>query len=197
MFKNIVLGVVLTSISAGLVYGAVTRTELRETTAVGGNGAGSGNYNVTNERGGRNQNESDFLNERNSGNGNRGGSGNGQGSASSANGEPQELSLAEVDEIVEFTGVVREVSADYMLMDVYDEGQILVENRAWWFAVDAGFSTAAGDEITVLGFYDDDGAFEAISIENLTQGTSVQIREDTGRPLWAGNGNSGNGNGNR
>lgn len=194
MFKNIILGVVLTTISAGLVYGAVTRTELRETTGVGGNGGGSGNYSTTNERGGRNQNESDFLNESNSGNGNRGGSGNGQGGASTAYGEPLELSLAEVDEIVQFEGVVREVSADHMLMDTYDDGQILIENRAWWFAVEAGFSTAAGDEITVSGFYDDDDAFEAISIENLTQGTSVQIREDSGRPLWAGNGNSGNGN---
>lgn len=200
MLKNIVLGVVLTSISAGLVYGAVTRTELRATTAVvGNNGSNAGRTALnseSNERSGRNQNLSDLSNEGNSGNGNRANSGNSQSDSAARVGEPLELALAEVDEIFQYEGIVEVVNADYLLVDAYDGSQILIENRAWWYAVEAGFSASAGDEVILIGFYDGD-VFETMSIENKTQGTAVQVREDSGRPLWAGNGSNGNGSGNR
>lgn len=194
MFKNVILGIVLTAISAGLVYGAITRTELRETTAAARNtegNTGNGSNGGNSGQGGRNQDETS------TGNGNRDGSGNGRGGSSASNGVPVESALADVDETVQFEGVTSEVTEDHLIVDTVDGNQIVIENRAWWYALEAGFSTTNGDEIIAVGFYDDDGVFEVISLENLTQGTEVQVREDSGRPLWAGNGNSGNGNGNR
>ena len=61
-----------------------------------------------------------------------------------------------------------------------------------------GFELAVGDEITVLGFYEDgepslknghsDGTFNAGSVENLTTGETITLRDETGRPMWSGRG---------
>jgi hypothetical protein len=53
---------------------------------------------------------------------------------------------------------------------------------------DAGFSAEISDSIALNGFYETADKFEVLFIENLTKGIEVQIREESGRPLWAGNG---------
>ena len=63
-----------------------------------------------------------------------------------------------------------------------------MENWAWWFAADAGFLAEIGDSIGLNGFYETVDTFEVSRIENLTNGIEVLIREENGRPLWAGNG---------
>ena len=68
--------------------------------------------------------------------------------------------------------------------------EIVVENRPWWFAQEQGFSAQTGDELTVVGFYEND-EFEVGGLTNLTTGQAVSIREDSGRPLWAGRGRRG------
>jgi hypothetical protein len=68
--------------------------------------------------------------------------------------------------------------------------EVLIENRPWWFAQEQGFVAAEGDELAIVGFYED-GAFEAGRLDNLTTGLSVPIREESGRPLWAGGGRRG------
>jgi hypothetical protein len=50
---------------------------------------------------------------------------------------------------------------------------------------DAEFVLTVGDEVTVYG-YDEDGEFKAGVVENLTSGASIILREESGRPMWAG-----------
>ena len=64
---------------------------------------------------------------------------------------------------------------------------ILMENRAWWFVLDQGFVTEPGDQLRLIGFYED-GDFEVGRIDNLSSGATVLVRDENGRPLWAGGG---------
>lgn len=47
------------------------------------------------------------------------------------------------------------------------------------------FGLVVGDKITVVGFYED-GEFKAGTIENLATGATLTLRDETGRPVWAG-----------
>ena len=190
MMKKILLGVVLSAISVGLVYGAVIRTDLRSTTGIASNERSSDRGSGNQENSGSNGNN---VSDRGSRNGSGNSRSNGDLLVNNEIGSPQ----ADVDETFLFDGFIQEVNEDYMVVEASDGSQIVVENRAWWYASDAGFLASVGDELSVTGFYDDDGAFEVISMENETQNSNVVVRDDSGRPLWAGNGNSsGNSNGN-
>jgi hypothetical protein len=50
-----------------------------------------------------------------------------------------------------------------------------------------GFTLDAGDSVSVTGFYED-GEFKAGAVENLTTGETIVLRDETGRPVWAGQG---------
>ena len=65
------------------------------------------------------------------------------------------------------------------------EGQVLVGMGQ--SAYREGFELKVGDEITVLGFHED-GEFKAGTVENLTTGETITLRDETGRPMWAGQG---------
>ena len=64
-------------------------------------------------------------------------------------------------------------------------GEVLVGmgQAAYW----EDFALEIGDEVSVLGFYED-GEFKAGTVENLTTGETIVLRDDAGRPMWAGNG---------
>ena len=47
-----------------------------------------------------------------------------------------------------------------------------------------GFVLEVGDEVMVIGFYED-GEFKAGSVENLSTGQTIVLRDETGRPMWA------------
>ncbi len=65
------------------------------------------------------------------------------------------------------------------------EGQVLVGMGQ--SAYREGFRLEVGDEITVLGFYED-GEFKAGTVENLATGETIVLRDETGRPMWSGQG---------
>ena len=65
------------------------------------------------------------------------------------------------------------------------EGEVLIGMGQ--SAYREGFELAIGDEITVLGFHED-GEFKARTVENLATGETLTLRDETGRPLWAGQG---------
>jgi hypothetical protein len=72
-----------------------------------------------------------------------------------------------------------------------DNGELVeMIGRPWTFAQEQGFTAEAGDRVTLVGFYEN-GEFEVGQLDNLTTGLSVTIREDSGRPLWAGGGRRG------
>ena len=65
------------------------------------------------------------------------------------------------------------------------EGQVLVGMGQ--SAYREGFALEVGDEITVVGFHED-GEFKAGTVENLTTGETIVLRDETGRPMWSGQG---------
>ena len=50
-----------------------------------------------------------------------------------------------------------------------------------------GFALEVGDEVSVTGFYED-GEFKAGTVENLTTGETIVLRDEAGRPMWSGQG---------
>jgi hypothetical protein len=92
---------------------------------------------------------------------------------------------AQVDEWVTMNGVIQTVTADEMIVRTSDGQEILVDGRAWRFAQELGFTAQAGESVSLTGFYED-GDFEVGQIT--ASGQSVSLRDESGRPLWAGRG---------
>ena len=98
--------------------------------------------------------------------------------------------LAEVSEWLSVSGQVTAVDASVLTVQAADGQTLIVEGRPWSFAQEAGFWAEVGDSVTLVGF-DENGEFEVGQLTNLTHDVTVQIREDSGRPLWAGRGRRG------
>jgi len=121
------------------------------------------------------------------------GAGNGQGTgygqgrgAGQGNGTGQ----ASVSEWVTLTGTVKSVDETIMIVATTSGQEISVTNRAWSFSQEQGFTIQTGDQVTLTGFYDGD-TFEVGQITNETTSRFVQLRDENGRPLWAGRGGGG------
>lgn len=114
-----------------------------------------------------------------------GGSRGGQGQATSGNGQAAgPIAETEDHDWQTMEGVV--ISVDQQQMTIQTaEGDIQITDRPWDFAQSAGFTAQVGDTVSMTGFYED-GTFE---VGTLATGTrQVQVREESGRPLWAGGG---------
>jgi hypothetical protein len=97
---------------------------------------------------------------------------------------------AQVDEWLTLQGTITSADPDTLGVQTDSGEQVTVDNRAWWFAQDQAFTASVGDRVTVVGFYED-GDFEVGQIDNLTTGQTVSIRDENGRPQWAGRGRRG------
>ena len=82
-------------------------------------------------------------------------------------------------------GTVASVNDSALTVKLADGSAVVIENRPWWFAQEQKFSAQVGDEIKVTGF-SYNGTFETVRIENLTNGKTVQLRDEYGRPGWSG-----------
>jgi len=112
-----------------------------------------------------------------------GGGAGGQSGLAASGGDPQ----AEVAEWVTLQGTVQSVSVDEAVLVVSTGETIVLDGRAWSFAQQAGFSMQAGEQVSLTGLYEE-GEFEIGMVEDLTSKQSIQLREQSGRPAWAGNG---------
>jgi len=211
MLKKVVLFSLLAGLVGLLVFGAVNRT-LARSQEVGSGGQGnqrnrSSETVVQNEYraetlrrgqdGGSNFSQSgngyDQSLNQNQGYGNRqgtGGNGNGIENNPVNAGEGQ----AQVTDTLVLEGSVTQVDEDILVLETSTGENIEVSNRAWWYASDAGFTAQVGDQLRVSGFYESEDQFEVSSMENLTSGQTVNLREESGRPLWAGGGRGRGGN---
>jgi len=81
------------------------------------------------------------------------------------------------------TGEVTVVNGEITIQTA--EGQVVVGMGQSTYR--EGFGLEVGDEITVLGFHED-GEFKAGTVENLTTGETIVLRDEAGRPMWAGRG---------
>ncbi len=119
----------------------------------------------------------------------RGGGGRGQGNAPgqtlgrNAN-APVEHEAGALETV---RGVVI-VSDSEILVRTSDGSEVLVGLGQAWYREQANFNVAVGDEVSVIGFHEA-GEFKAVTVENLTSGATITLRDATGRPQWAGQGN--------
>jgi hypothetical protein len=118
---------------------------------------------------------------------NRGQGGISGQSQSNAPGEASGTGLAQVDEWLTLNGSVQVATVDEMIVQTDTGQEILVDGRAWRFAQELGFMAQAGDWVRLTGFYEN-GDFEVGQIQDLTTGQSANLRDESGRPLWAGRG---------
>lgn len=204
MIKKIILGVLFVGLSGFLIFGAVNRT-LAKTNDLRTDANGGGRYQseeiglakvVENENPNeRNQSLNRSLNRSETdpqyGNGlnrseNETEYGNGLGRTDSERtGIPDPQATA--GEWAEFEGTVLIYDPVMVLVETTDGYQIEIEGRAWSFAQELGFTTAVGNAVLVNGFYEDD-EYKIASIEDLTTGEIVVVRDNNGRAGWAGNG---------
>jgi len=179
MFRRIILGIVVLAISTGLIYGGVYRTIARTETEKKANQS-ERNLSVSQGKSEEGNQERQGKNRMSSSDGRQ----RGKNGSESENATYDE----EFKDMVSFTGTVTQVNEDLLVILSENGNEVVIENRAWWFATDTGFSAGIGDSIALNGFYEAVDKFEISYLENLTKGMEVQIREGSGRPLWAGNG---------
>lgn len=185
MLKKVLVGTLFVALIGALVAGAVIRTSDRlnkEADAYGGQGRSGNDLAVEANA------ECSNVDTVAAG-GNRGSSGRGVRDEALGDGNLG-TGVAEVDEWITLEGTVTAADSGSMSIAAEEGTSVTVENRAWSFAQEQGFSVQAGDRVRLVGFYED-GDFEVGTIENLSSRTQVQLREESGRPLWAGRGRGG------
>ena len=101
---------------------------------------------------------------------------------------------AQVDEWITLEGTLLAFQGGYMTMSTADGEIVNFQTGQPRFFSSQGITFSVGDEIIVVGFYEND-QFMAGDITQVSTGLRVMLRDPNGRPLWAGPG-SGNGNGN-
>jgi hypothetical protein len=97
------------------------------------------------------------------------------------------MGMVGVDKWVTVEGQVTTVDSDQMIVKTSDGKEIEISLQAWTYAQAEGFKVSVDDEVSLVGFYDRNN-FEAGKISNSTSGKSIAVRDDYGRPLWAGGG---------
>ena len=119
----------------------------------------------------------------------QGGGGYGQGRGNGS-GDQTGTDQAQVTEWVTLQGTVVSADQNALVVKTGDGGQVAVENRPWLFAQEQGFSAQVGDQVTLTGFYEDSD-WEVGQITDSTNGKTVLLRDESGRPGWAGRGRRG------
>jgi len=214
MWKKIVVGalivVVIGAVGVGIIDAAQGKTLAAQgrsvaaqtavaqdtaQTAVQAQGAGGGQG--QGYRGGQNQPQ-DQATTQGQGQGNRGGKGqggrgqgqntNGQGQTQNPNpGTPQ----ANVTTWATVKGRVNSFDGVGVSLTTDEGAPLWVQFGQSRYVTAQGVTFNAGDHLTVNGF-EENGQFQAGTVTNDTTGQTLNLRDTTGRPLWAG----GNGGGN-
>jgi hypothetical protein len=113
------------------------------------------------------------------------GNGNWNGNSESVIEQPSEPISS--SDWVTVAGTVQSLEADSLKV-LSDSGEvILIDGRSGRFLTEQYFTAAAGDQVSLTGFYED-GAFEVASVTNQTSGVTVTLRGSDGRPRWGGGG---------
>jgi uncharacterized protein YdeI (BOF family) len=124
------------------------------------------------------------------GKGNGQGGGQGAGGGKGNSGEPK--GSGEGYPATEWVTVNGEVIArvdDELIIRTAD-GEMVVHLGPEWYWDAEGITLSTGDQVQVTGFYEGD-EFEVAGVEDTTTGESVTLRDDSGRPMWAGRGRRG------
>ncbi len=93
------------------------------------------------------------------------------------------------EEWLTVSGVVVEMEED-LVVRTADGAEVTFGLGPSWYRESRGVTIAVGDEVRVTGFYED-GDLLAGTVENLSAGQSLALRDTSGRPLWSGRGRRG------
>lgn len=125
-----------------------------------------------------------LQNDRSLANGQGQGQGNGGRGQGNTSGAQTGAGLSTADELT-YQGIAVTVNSTELVIDAGANELVLVEGRAWAYAREQGMDAQVGHAIIIMGFVED-GEFKAISLENLTTGQHIAVRDAGGRPLWSG-----------
>ena len=110
------------------------------------------------------------------------GRGQGQDNSQPSRAQPQ----AEVADWQTVEGVVVETTE--LVIETADGQTVQVGLGPSHYRESQGFVLQVGDRVRVSG-YPEHGEFKAGQVENLDTGESIVLRDTSGRPMWAGQGN--------
>jgi len=192
MLKKMLLGALLVGLIGVLIAGAVVRTNAK---AGDGEANGSGGRGRTTEAAATVADDAEQYGgrwaqgEQAVTGGGQGGRGQGGGrSATEAAPAPQaDVTAAEW---LTVQGHVVRVADDLVEIKTAAGEVIPFEGRPLSFAQEQGLSLKVGDAVELAGF-DEDGEFKLGKVKSLGSGASVQLRDASGRPGWAGRGRQG------
>ena len=194
MLKKIILSTLLVGLISILVVGAIYRTQAKASNETGLNQTGEGRATQREVQGYGTGNTNQGLGDTNAvarGNGQGRNSGNSSENSAYPLNESRGEGQAQISEQVAITGNVTSVDNILLVISTASGDTVEVANRAWSFAQEQGFSTQVGDSLSLTGFYDTDDTLEVSKIENVNTGELVLLRDENGRPMWAGRGRRG------
>lgn len=183
MLKKVFGWTVFLALAAVLVYGAAYRTLARARTGngeVAGHSVSEGGWASAGQpgSGGRRMTE-------------RQGAGSDAATGYRAGRAAGSTYLAESQKVaaewISLQGVVSSLDDAQLVIALDQGGELVVEGRAWSYAQQSGFELQVGDALTLGGYWEGD-AFKTSNLDNLTSGQSIQLRDQSGRPAWAGGG---------
>ena len=94
-----------------------------------------------------------------------------------------------IDAWTTIEGVVIALLDDELTVETANS-ELTVHLGPEWYWEREGIAVETGDQVEVTGFYED-GTFKLAELENLASDQTVVLRDETGRPLWAGRGGQG------
>ena len=183
MVKKILKWTIYASIVGLLIFGGVIRTQAK----AGQQGIQSGSEHELDHISSQEQEGKGTGGWSREGEENTGRIGGGAGRNGESSGTSEDLHLAEEEdhEWVQLSGFVTGLDSESLWIETDEEESLEITGRAWSFVQEGGLTFTVTDELELEGFFEDD-EFEVSAIWNLTEDTFLQIREESGRPLWSG-----------
>jgi hypothetical protein len=197
MRKKLLIGTLAFGLVGAMIFGAVNRTLARaefdtdnqEEIESQGIGSGRGRSQELGNLQGDGNGQGDgsgqgFGNGSGRGQGNGNGQSRGNGKGNGNRGSDQSSEKGEL-ELLSLEGVIESIDENSLVI-ITQNGVVVIENRAWSYAQDQGFTPGLEDQVTIEAFYDEYVSLEVASIQDLTNGQRLVLRDENGRPMWAG-----------
>jgi hypothetical protein len=98
-----------------------------------------------------------------------------------------EIHLAETEEHdwIHLAGTVSSINTESLWVFTDQGDSLEITGRAWRYILEQGVDLMTGDQVVLEGFYED-GEYEVAIIKIPSSGVLLQVREETGRPMWSG-----------
>ena len=170
MFKKIILWTLLGGLIVLLTAGAINRTMTKSGDNYAQNGRGKPRW----------QNQIETTRG--------GGLGFGRGYETVDQNSQYSPGVAQSGDLEWFTleGQVVDLDSTVLLISLADQDNLEITGRAWIFAQEAGYTLQPGDQLLLTGFYETEDHFEVSHIQNQSTGQVLTLRDESGRPMWAG-----------